>query len=266
MPQRQNIPVKKFAAAIPEYSFQLFGGKFWPNAYVGVQFKLTTRYSLTMPLIVSTDGSHTFLSEKYGVTYHSRHGAVTETAHVFIAAGLQQKMSAGTECAVLEVGFGTGLNAFMSWLEAERQTAMLRYTTLETHPLSIAMAEALNYPDVLSVPERREEFLHLHCCGWEVAERMSEHFIFEKKRLPVQLLDLKNVFDVIFFDAFAPQAQPEMWEESVFAGLYKALKPGGILVTYCAQGAFRRRLRSCGFVVEKLPGPPGKREMTRAIK
>ncbi|MDX1910787.1 MAG: tRNA (5-methylaminomethyl-2-thiouridine)(34)-methyltransferase MnmD [Saprospiraceae bacterium] len=219
-----------------------------------------------MSILLSADGSHTLLSEKYGVTYHSRYGAVTETTHVFIGAGLHWKAQYKLEISVLEIGFGTGLNTFMTMLEAEQQSYQVRYVTLETMPLTVAAAEALNYPEILEVPQRRDDFLRLHRCAWNEPQVYSPCFSFEKKQLSLLDFYAKNAFDLVYFDAFAPQAQPEMWEEAVFGGLFDALREGGGLVTYCAQGEFRRRLRRSGFMVEKLPGPPGKREMTRAIK
>lgn len=217
-----------------------------------------------MPIIDSADGSHTILSEVYGVTYHSRHGATTETEHVFIQMGLHWKAQEKKEISVLEVGFGTGLNAFMSMLEAERQGWLIRYQSLETHPVSMEQAAALNYPDMLQVPERASDFLQLHSLDWNRPHAISKYFIFEKTFVPLQDFQPDRLFDVIFFDAFAPQAQPEMWEEAIFEKLAKTLNSGGGLVTYCAQGEFRRRLRRAGFATERLPGPPGKREMTRA--
>jgi tRNA U34 5-methylaminomethyl-2-thiouridine-forming methyltransferase MnmC len=217
-----------------------------------------------MPIIDSADGSHTILSETYGVTYHSRHGAITETKHVFIQMGLHWKAQEKNEISVLEVGFGTGLNAFMSLLEAERQGWLIHYQSLETHPVSMEQAAALNYPDMLQVPERASDFIQLHSLEWNRPHALSRHFSLEKTLTPLQDFQPERTCDVIFFDAFAPQAQPEMWEESIFEQLAKALNPGGGLVTYCAQGEFRRRLRRAGFTTERLPGPPGKREMTRA--
>jgi len=219
-----------------------------------------------MPLVITQDGSHSILSERYGVTYHSRFGAITESAHVFIAAGLRYKAVVQREVAILETGFGTGLNAFMTWLEAERRNLGIRYTGLETYPISGEEAAALNYPAGLGCPGRESDFLELHRCEWGVAHPLSEHFTFEKRRTSIQDFEQPDSFDLIYFDAFAPQAQPELWTEEVFARMYGALKPDGVLVTYCAQGHFKRTLKKTGFLVERLQGPPGKREMTRALK
>lgn len=220
----------------------------------------------TNTLQTTSDGSHTLYSEQYGVTYHSRFGAVTESAHVFIAAGLRFKAVVQRDIRVLEAGFGTGLNAFMTWLEAERRNLQVTYTGLEINPVSAAAAIELNYPALLNVSDRTTDFQHLHHCDWDRSHSLSEHFSFEKRRAPIEQFEEPEAFDLIYFDAFAPQAQPELWTDDVFARLYRSLRAEGALVTYCAQGEFKRSLKRAGFVVERLQGPPGKREMTRALK
>ncbi len=217
-------------------------------------------------LQITNDGSHTLFSAQYGVTYHSHFGAITESAHVFIAAGLRFKAVVQRDIRILEAGFGTGLNAFMTWLEAERRNLQVSYTGLEINPLSAEDASGLNYPLLLNAPDRATDFHLLHRCEWEKAHPLSEHFVFEKRRTPIQQFEQKDAFDLIYFDAFAPQAQPELWTDEVFARLFNSLRPEGALVTYCAQGEFKRSLKRAGFVVERLQGPPGKREMTRALK
>ncbi len=229
---------------------------------------LTSHFSLLkkMALILTNDGSHSVYSETYGVTYHSRFGAVTESAHVFIAAGLRYKAVVQREIAILETGFGTGLNAFMSWLEAERRNLQIRYVGLETMPVGPEEAQALNYTDLLGVPDRAADFQTLHTCTWGEDHALSEHFHFRKEQTPIETFEAQEAFDVVYFDAFAPQAQPELWTVEVFGRMYRALRPEGVLVTYCAQGEFKRTLKQAGFQVERLQGPPGKREMTRATK
>ena len=219
-----------------------------------------------MSLITTQDGSHSLLSEQYGVSYHSRFGAITESAHVFIAAGLRYKALVQQRIAILETGLGTGLNAFMTWLEAERRNLAVDYTALEMFPVTAEEAEALNYPQGLGVPERAGDYLKLHECAWAQRFPFSDNFTFEKLRQPIEAFCREETFDLIYFDAFAPQAQPELWTEAVFANMFRSLKPEGILVTYCAQGHFKRTLKKTGFMVERLQGPPGKREMTRALK
>jgi tRNA U34 5-methylaminomethyl-2-thiouridine-forming methyltransferase MnmC len=218
-------------------------------------------------LITTDDGSHSIYSEQYGVSYHSKYGAITESAHVFIAMGLRLKAAVQRRIDVLEAGVGTGLNAFMTWLEADRRALQVGYTALEAFPITAAEAAALNYPALLDAPDQTEDFQRLHTCSWKERHVLSENFTFEKRLLPIQEFEVAEpAYDIVYFDAFAPQAQPELWTEAVFARLYGALRPDGVLVTYCAQGEFKRRLKRVGFSVERLQGPPGKREMTRGWK
>jgi tRNA U34 5-methylaminomethyl-2-thiouridine-forming methyltransferase MnmC len=219
-----------------------------------------------MTPLLTNDGSHTLFSETYGVTYHSKFGAVTESAHVFIAAGLRYKAVVQRDIRILEVGFGTGLNAFMTWIEAEKRNLNVAYTGLETHPLTKENAALFNFCQQLQVAERHPDFASLHELGWEERHVLSEQFSFEKRLADLRAFEEPDSYDVVYFDAFAPQAQPELWTEDVFLRMYRALRPEGILVTYCAQGEFKRTLKKAGFQVEKLQGPPGKREMTRALK
>lgn len=219
-----------------------------------------------MARITTDDGSQTIYSERYGVTYHSKFGAITESAHVFINAGLRYKAVVQREMAILEAGFGTGLNAFMTWLEAERRNLSVRYLGLETFPIAESEALALGYPALLGVPDRSADFLRLHQCDWEKPLALSDCFAFEKSRIGIENFRQEAAFDLIYFDAFAPQAQPELWTENVFRNFYHALKPDGVLVTYCAKGEVKRTMKKAGFSIERLQGPPGKREMTRATR
>lgn len=219
-----------------------------------------------MSATLSSDGSHTYFSEKYQAHYHSTYGALTESGHVFIEMGLRWKALQTTQIAILEVGFGTGLNAWLSSLEAQSKHWNLYYVSLETDPLSEEEAATLNYPEILPHPGAREDFLQLHRCEWETPQNLNPYFSLVKKQQPLQEFAAQNQFDLVFFDAFSPQDQPELWEETIFQQLFQAMKPGGGLVTYCAQGEFRRRLRRSGFEVERLPGAAGKYEMTRAVK
>ena len=219
-----------------------------------------------MALIVTQDGSHSIFAEQYGVTYHSKYGAVTESAHVFIDAGLRFKAVVEPQLAILEVGFGTGLNAFMTWLEAERRNLHVQYTTLEAYPIERTEARLFNFAEQLQVPGRQADFERLHNGAWGRMLKLSDHFTLLKKHIRLEQFRSPEAFDLIYFDAFAPQAQPELWTETIFERLFAALRPEGVLVTYCAKGNFKRTLKKVGFAVERLPGPPGKREMTRAQK
>jgi tRNA U34 5-methylaminomethyl-2-thiouridine-forming methyltransferase MnmC len=220
-----------------------------------------------MALIVTQDGSHSIFSEQFGVTYHSKYGAITESLHVFINAGLRAKAVVQPELAVLEVGFGSGLNAFLTWLEAERRNLSVRYVSIEAYPITQDEANAFNFSDQLGVPHRHADFCRLHRCAWNRKTKLSEHFSLHKKHILLEAYrPTQQTFDLIYFDAFAPQAQPELWTERIFNLMYMALRPDGALLTYCAKGDVKRALKKAGFEVEGLPGPPGKREMTRAWK
>jgi tRNA U34 5-methylaminomethyl-2-thiouridine-forming methyltransferase MnmC len=221
---------------------------------------------MLMAIFVTQDGSHSIFSEQYGVSYHSKYGAITESAHVFINAGLRYKAVVQPEIAILEVGFGTGLNAFLSWLEAERRNLVLRYYSIEAYPIPMEDLEDFNYTEKLNIPNRQADFCRLHQCAWNRSAKLSAHFRLYKKQIRLEAFRTNQRFDLIYFDAFAPQAQPELWTERILALMYKSLKPEGALVTYCAQGNFKRTLKKVGFEVECLEGPPGKREMTRASK
>lgn len=217
-------------------------------------------------LIETQDGSHSVLSHRFGVTYHSKYGAIQESRHVFIEAGLFPKLILQRELAVLELGFGTGLNALLTLLEAERLERHIFYQTIEAFPLSQEQAAQLNYPEQLELPASRPWLTEMHAAPSDELLRPTSHFQFRKTIGRFEELDLQNAFDVAYFDAFAPETQPELWTEEVLGRVYRALRPQGILVTYCAKGAVKRTLKSLGFQIERIPGPPGKREMTRAVK
>lgn len=219
------------------------------------------------PRIFETqDGSHSIFSEQHGVSYHSKYGAIQESRHVFIEAGLYYKMPGREEVSILEIGLGTGLNAFMTGLEAERREIQINYVAAEAFPISLDEAQELNYPEQLQVPDWRDRFLNIHAFNWAETHQLSPYFKFCKLHRSFEDLAFDAAFDIIYFDAFAPGAQPELWEPPVMQIMYRALRPGGVLTTYCAKGSVKRTMRSLGFEVEALPGPPGKREMTRAHK
>lgn len=212
------------------------------------------------------DGSHSIFSEKHGVSYHSKYGAIQESQHVFIEAGLYYKMTGSQRLSILEIGLGTGLNAFMTLLEAEKHQFEIAYTAAEAFPISLEEANQLNYPARLQAGDWAEHFLRIHHCSWGAPHQISPHFRLEKLPASFETLDFSEAFDLIYFDAFAPGAQPELWETQVMEIMFKALRPGGVLTTYCAKGVVKRTLKSIGFTIEALPGPPGKREMTRVVK
>lgn len=217
-------------------------------------------------LIETEDGSHSLYSEEFQVSYHSKFGAIQETKHVFIDAGLKYKAALKKDLKVLDIGFGTGLNAFMTLLEAEEKGLKVDYTGIEAFPVDWETAQKLNYPELTGHPEKLEAFNQLHGDNWGETIKYSDTFTGTKLKKKFQDLKFDSQFDVIYFDAFAPGSQPELWEAPVMQIMHDALVKGGILVTYCAKGDVKRTLKAIGFEVEKLLGPPGKREMTRAIK
>ncbi len=218
-----------------------------------------------MPVFLTDDGSHSFLSEQFGVTYHSTHGAIQETQHIFIDAGLKHVLSQNlAEILILELGFGTGLNALMTWIEAERLQQKIRYITYEMYPLSIEDAEALNYHSRLHFPI--SIFKAMHECSWNESHHLSPYFNFEKRWASIENIDIQDTINLIYFDAFAPEIQPQLWEQPMMQKMYDALLPNGVMTTYCAKGAVKRAMKEVGFKIESLPGPPFKREITRAIK
>ncbi|MBX2928262.1 MAG: tRNA (5-methylaminomethyl-2-thiouridine)(34)-methyltransferase MnmD [Saprospiraceae bacterium] len=212
------------------------------------------------------DGSHSVFSHRFGVSYHSKYGAVQESKHVFLEAGLFPKAILQKDIAVLELGFGTGLNALLTLLEAERLGISIRYETVEAFPLSETQAALLNYPELLGRNDSREHLLAMHRAASGAALQITPDFLFRKIIGRFEEIAYDGSFDVCYFDAFAPETQPELWTEAVLGRVYEALRPNGVLVTYCAKGAVKRTLKALGFQLESIPGPPGKREMTRALK
>ena len=222
-------------------------------------------------LILTDDGSHSLRSHRFDVPYHSRHGAIQESRHVFIEAGLYGWWAGGgpRDVAILELGFGTGLNALLTWREWQRHAGVhVNYYTLEKYPLPRGAVETLNYPTELGLNDSGD-LLRFHDIPMgSVHYPITDGFDFSIAQ--ANYLDgipsawPRKKFDVIYYDAFAPSSQPELWRVPALRIAYDALNKNGLLVTYCAQGQFKRNLRAVGFTVEPLPGPPGKREMTRA--
>lgn len=216
-------------------------------------------------IIQTKDGSNSLESPRFGAMYHSIHGAIQETQTVFIDAGFVYKAQSKKPLSILGIGFGTGLNAFMTYLEANKQQIEIQYVGVEAYPISLELAKQLNYPSILNVPKEKEHFLKLHE-QQDIVIELSPYFSFCKKVSQFEALTYQQQFDIIYYDAFAPSIQPELWKASLLSKMYEALKPTGILTTYCAKGIFKRTLKSIGFKVEGIPGPIGKREMTRATK
>jgi tRNA U34 5-methylaminomethyl-2-thiouridine-forming methyltransferase MnmC len=219
-----------------------------------------------MHLQLTNDGSPTLLSEQFGVLYHSKHGAVQETQHVFIEAGLLEKAKTTNEIHILEIGLGTGLNAFMTLLEADKKGLMVHYTSIEAYPVSIEMASELRAVLEQLPLEKTNFFQQIHEVAWEKPIAITPNFTLTKVNAFFENIQYTAQFDVIYFDAFAPEGQPHLWEVELLQKMYNALKINGLFTTYCAKGVVKRALKQAGFQIEGLPGPPGKREMTRGRK
>lgn len=219
-----------------------------------------------MELKTTADGSHTLFVPELNETYHSIHGAIQESQHVFIKNGLYYFRDKET-IDILEIGFGTGLNTLLTLLSIENSSQKVNYVSLEKFPLSNELAQQLNYPTQLKINAAQTAlFNHLHTCKWNTNTPISNNFNLLKIEEDLADFQTTTTFDIIYFDAFAPEKQAELWTAEIFLKIYDFLKPKGILVTYCAKGVVKRTIKSIGFQVETLPGPPGKREMIRAVK
>lgn len=217
-------------------------------------------------IILTSDQSHTLYSEKFKATYHSIHGAVQESMHVFIKHGLQYYLEKNLvkQLSVLEVGFGTGLNTFLTYINTKDVDVMIDYHTIEAYPITLADALKLNYAsDFLRTDKFYFEKIHQQ--DWNSITNVTDKFCLTKHLSLLESFDVNQKFDLIYFDAFSPVEQPELWTESIFKKMHDLLNPNGVLVTYCAQGQMKRNMKRVGFSLESLPGPPGKREMTRSL-
>ncbi|MEO5776587.1 MAG: tRNA (5-methylaminomethyl-2-thiouridine)(34)-methyltransferase MnmD [Flavobacterium sp.] len=214
-------------------------------------------------IIQTNDGSTTIHLPEWNESYHSKHGAIQEAYHVFIKNGFS--LFGGKPIAVLEIGFGTGLNCFITYLESKKNKQQIDYVGLEAYPVDLEEAMQMNYPEEIDADET-VIFKQMHECLWEQKNTISENFTLTKRKQFFQ--DIENVatFDLIYFDAFGFRVQPELWSEEIFVAMFKALKPNGVLVTYACRTSIKKAMLSAGFSVEKLPGAPGKREMLRATK
>lgn len=223
-------------------------------------------------VVITADGSSTIHLPQWDEQYHSKHGAIQEAYHVFIKHGLHHfcdsKLVSDTNhpISILEIGFGTGLNAFITLLEAEKLNTNINYFGVEGYPVLSDEISQLNYPKQLKAEENESLFKMLHDVSWEESYEITKHFSLIKQNRFFSEIKEKDVYNIIYFDAFGARLQPELWTETIFQKMYEALKENGVLVTYAAKGSVRRAMQTVGFLVEKLPGPPGKREMLRATK
>jgi tRNA U34 5-methylaminomethyl-2-thiouridine-forming methyltransferase MnmC len=217
-------------------------------------------------LILTADGSHSISIPGMNVTYHSIHGAIQESMHVFIKSGLLTVRPLQAARRILEIGFGTGLNALLTLIESEKSNEKIFYETIEPFPISAAEISQLNYCEILNREDLQSTFKKLHSAEWEKEISIANKFNFKKSRTELQNLRTVELQNLIYFDAFDPKAQPELWTKEIFDKMFSLLEPGGILVTYSSKGEVRRAMEAAGFRVEKIPGPVGKREIIRAKK
>ena len=218
----------------------------------------------THEIRVTGDGSKTIFLPELNETYHSSNGAVQESRHIFIQNGLDLVENKGN-IRILEVGFGTGLNALLSASWAEKNNQPIQYIGIEANPLPPELCFQLDYPRHIG-QHADKIYDELIRCDWEIDNQLTTHFSIQKREMKIQDFVAFEPMDLIYFDAFGPRVQAEMWDITILEKMFQSLKSGGALVTYCAQGQFKRDLKAVGFQIESLPGPVGKREMTRAIK
>ena len=225
-------------------------------------------------IIETADGSKTIFLPEWNEHYHSKHGAIQEAQHVFIKHGLHYTLSCHSErseesvitkkeISILEIGFGTGLNAFLTALEVKKNPIQINYTGVEAFPVEAEELKLLNY---CTSTEEQDLFNKLHTTELETEVKIQDNFSLLKQKKTFSEIEDKALYNLIYFDAFGVRVQPELWTESIFKKMFEALKPKGVLVTYAAAGSVRRAMQTVGFTVEKLTGPPGKRHMLRAVK
>ncbi|TCK68718.1 tRNA U34 5-methylaminomethyl-2-thiouridine-forming methyltransferase MnmC [Winogradskyella wandonensis] len=221
-------------------------------------------------IITTGDGSKTIQIEDWNEQYHSIHGAINEANHVFIKHGLLFyseciSKSHSKPINILEIGFGTGLNAFLTLIEAEKLKKTINYVGVEAYPVRQDEIDVLNYFDLIST-QHQTEFELLHTSPWDEVIAVSKYFQLKKEEKFFKDISAISEFDIVYFDAFGARVQPELWTEDIFRLMYHTMKPNSVLVTYSAKGSVRRAMQSVGFEVERLEGPPNKRHMLRAIK
>lgn len=218
-------------------------------------------------IITTADGSKTIYLPEWEEHYHSKHGAIQEAYHVFMKHGLEYVSHTfnPAEISILEIGFGTGLNAFISLIEAKKQGLKVNYTGVEAYPVSQEEVQGLGYTEQFAEEDHKKSFKLIHEIPWEENHEITEGFnLTKRKQFFSDIQDIER-FNLIYFDAFGPRVQPDLWTIAIFRKMFQALKSDGVLVTYSAKGSVRRAMLEVGFAVERLPGPPGKREMLRAV-
>ena len=217
-------------------------------------------------IILTGDRSVTLYSDKFGDHYHSTHGALQESQHIFIDQGLEFKLKQTNreKISILEIGMGTGLNVLLTSLHS--QADRLKYTAIEPYPLERDIWSQLNYPELINRPQVADLFQKIHQSEWSEFFHLSSGMRFRKLKVPLQEFFESQNFDIIYFDAFSPVVQSEMWSEEIFTSIFQMCRDSAVLITYSSKGMVRRALTQAGFSVSKIPGPPGKREIVRATK
>lgn len=222
---------------------------------------------MKLELKKTLDGSHTLYVPELNEHYHSINGAIQESRHIFIENGFKSVQLKKPEMSILEVGFGTGLNALLTLKENENRHLKIRYVAVEPEPVDEEYLKKLNYPGLIGSCDERVKFFKIHTTPWDFPYYLTEEFILFKVQEKIQDLTLgEDKYNLVYFDAFSPDVQPEMWTEEVLHKIFTAMTSNSKLLTYCAKGEVKRTLKKVGFVVEGIPGPPGKREITCAIK
>ena len=217
-------------------------------------------------IVITADGSSSLFDHEIDEYFHSHYGAIQESKHIFIQAGfLHDDIQNRENISILEIGFGTGLNCYLTYLQNFEMDKSIYYEGIELHPLCSDEYTKLNYPEQLNRETTQDIFLKLHQSSWNQEIEVDKKFTLFKRDQSFEIVALTpNQFDLVYFDSFSPDKQPEMWNH--FSKIFDSMKPGAILVTYCTKGIVKRALRSVGFFIEKLAGPIGKREILRAFK
>jgi tRNA U34 5-methylaminomethyl-2-thiouridine-forming methyltransferase MnmC len=217
-------------------------------------------------IILTADGSHSIRLPEHDMGYHSKYGAITESRHIFIEDGFRFFENERYPLSIFEMGFGSGLNALLTLIEAEKSNRTIYYETIEKFPLEKQMVSSINFCKQLQRPDLHSAFKRLHQCNWDQEIDINPVFLFKKIKTGIESYFTQRIFHIIYYDAFDASFQPELWTVEIFEKLFHLLFPGGILVTYSSKGEVRRALTAAGFIVNKLPGPKGKREITRAVR
>jgi len=219
-------------------------------------------------IIKTGDGSTTIHMPEWNEQYHSKHGAIQEANHVFIEMGLKEVLERKDldEISILEIGFGTGLNALVTWAAMQNKERKIHYTGVEAYPVEVEEVTQLNFAEEIKAENSVAIFEKMHETAWEDFHEITDNFILKKQQKFFHEISDIDAFDLIYFDAFGARVQPDLWTVEIFEKMYAATKNNGVLVTYAAKGSVRRAMLEVGFKVERLQGPPGKREMLRATK